>query len=259
MAFHGMLLYGLVAISVVFGVVNAIRSDHISLTELEWEPAHATFYGPSDARDGMGAACGYTNVFDQGYGEETAALSTALFNDGAACGACFDITCVNAPQACKKGTIRVTATNFCPPDYTKTQDIWCNPPQKHFDLAKPIYLKIAEYKAGVVPVMYRRVKCGKKGGVKFVMGGNNYWTIVLVYNVGGVGDVKSVRVRSPGSSDWTRMSRNWGQNWQVTQSLLGQSLSFEVTASDGSVIQEIDVISANWQFGMSFEGKNNFN
>ncbi|KAG6412280.1 hypothetical protein SASPL_124954 [Salvia splendens] len=249
MAFGGTMLCSLVAISVIFGVANANSG---------WDSARATFYGPSDAIDGMGAACGYTNVIEHGYSQETTALSTALFNDGAACGACFQIMCVNAPQACKKGTIRVTATNLCPPDYTKDHDIWCNPPQKHFDLARPMYLKIAEYKAGVVPVLYRRVKCGKKGGVKFVMGGNNYWTIILVYNVGGVGDVTSVRVRSSGSSDWVPMSRNWGQNWQITQSLLGKRLSFEVTASDGSVIQETDVVPSNWQFGMSFEGKHNF-
>ncbi|XP_057805087.1 expansin-A23-like [Salvia miltiorrhiza] len=222
-----------------------------------WDLARATFYGPPDANDGMGGACGYTNVFQQGYGQETTALSTALFNDGAACGACFEIVCVNAPQACKKGVIRVTATNFCPPDYSKTQDLWCNPPQKHFDLAQPMFLKIAEYRAGVVPVAYRRVKCGKRGGIKFVMGGNNYWTLVLVYNVGGVGDVKSMRVRSSGS-DWTWMSRNWGQNWQLTQSLLGKTLSFEVTTSDGSVMQEIDVVPSSWGFGMTFEGKYNF-
>lgn len=120
-----------------------------------------------------------------------------------------------------------------------------------------MYLKIAEYKAGVVPVAYRRVKCGKRGGVKFVMGGNNYWTLVLVYNVGCVGDVRSVRVKSS-NSNWTQMSRNWGQNWQVSKSLQGQSLSFEVTTSDGEVVQEFDVVPSYWRFGMTFEGKYNF-
>ncbi|KAL1566319.1 expansin-A23-like [Salvia divinorum] len=252
------MLSGLVAISAIFGVVNAIASDNVTITEGGWDYARATFYGPSDGRDGMGAACGYGNVFDLGYGQETTALSTALFNDGAACGACFEIYCSNAPQgACKRGSIRVTATNFCPPNYSQTQGAWCNPPQKHFDLSMPMFLKIAEYKAGVVPVMYRRVKCWKQGGVKFVMGGNNYWTTVLVYNVGGVGDVKSVRVRGSGS-DWTWMSRNWGQNWQVSMGLLGKSVSFEVTISDGSYIQHIDVVPSSWGFGMTFEGKYNF-
>ena len=45
MAFGGTMLYSLVAISVIFGVANANSG---------WESARATFYGPSDAIDGMG-------------------------------------------------------------------------------------------------------------------------------------------------------------------------------------------------------------
>ncbi|KAJ4974170.1 hypothetical protein NE237_007344 [Protea cynaroides] len=221
-----------------------------------WEAAHATFYGDMQGGETMEGACGYGDLFQQGYGLETTALSTALFNNGATCGACYNIICdKGSSQWCLDGSIYVTATNFCPPNYTKPDGNWCNPPLKHFDLSMPMFLKIGQYKAGIVPVFYKRVPCTKTGGIKFEIKGNPYWILVLVYNVGGVGDVSNVKIKGSNSADWIQMSRNWGQNWQTDVNLVGQSLSFQVTTSDGKMVQSDNVAPASWQFGQTFEGK----
>lgn len=107
----------------------------------------------------MGGACGYGDLVKSGYGMATVGLSETLFERGQICGACFELRCVDDLRWCIPGTsIIVTATNFCAPNYGFDPDGGghCNPPNKHFVLPIEAFEKIAIWKAGNMPVQYRR-------------------------------------------------------------------------------------------------------
>ncbi|CAI0407595.1 unnamed protein product [Linum tenue] len=224
-----------------------------------WKKAHATFYEGNTRT--YGGACDYTDVVGEGYGMNTAALSNALFKDGRVCGACFQIECVDDPQWCKPGQppLLVTATDLC------DNGGWCNPPREHFDIAMPVFDHLAEFKAGIIPVQYRRdlgrpvcrVPCRKRGGIRFTMNGNQWFYEVIVSNVGGAGDIVGVQVKVDKSRlRWTSLDHDWGATWKTGFPLQGKTLSFRVKSSDGRYMTSMHVVPSNWQFGQTFEGRN---
>ncbi|KAF3328180.1 Expansin-A23 [Carex littledalei] len=228
-----------------------------------WYRSHATFYGEADASGTMGGACGYGNLYTFGYGTNTAALSTALFNNGASCGQCYVIMCDSAsvPQWCLPGTsVTITATNFCPPNWDIPSDNggWCNPPRTHFDMAQPAFEQIAIYQAGIVPVWYRRVSCMKRGNIRLTLNGCKYFNLILVWNVGGPGSIATITIKGE-NTYWMQMSRNWGANWQVNGcDLTGQSLSFWIMNTYWQSMYFPEVVPYNWIYSQTYEGYTNF-
>ncbi|CAN1188480.1 EXPA23, partial [Linum perenne] len=158
-----------------------------------------------------------------------------ILNKPFSCGACYEIRCVDLPSC------------YYPPNPSGG---WCNPPAKHFDLAMPMFLKLAPFKARIVNVNYRRIRYAKSGGVKFQIYGNPNFNLVFLYNVGGAGDVKVVRVRrSKSGGGWIPMKKNW----DCGTVLVGQTLSFHVVTSDGASRVFSNVVPSSWGFGQTFD------
>lgn len=188
-------------------------------------------------------------MFALGYGTLTAALSTPLFQNGQACGACFSVQCTGSPS-CYSNSIVVTGTNLCPQG---SFGGWCDYPNYHFDLSQPAFSQIAAPVAGHITVQYQRVDCARSGGIKFQAQGHTYFLQVLVYNVGGMGDVTALSVKG-NTGGWSPMIRGWGQVWQTATILDGQSLSFSTTTSDGRTVASNNVCGQYWSYGQTFVG-----
>ncbi|XP_020530076.1 expansin-A13 isoform X2 [Amborella trichopoda] len=202
-------------------------------------------------------ACGYGNLMKRGYGMSTVALSDALFNKGASCGGCYEVRCVEELRYCIPGTsIIVTATNYCAANYGLPGDAGglCNPPNKHFVMPIAAFEKIGIWKAGVMPVQYRRIKCIREGGIRFTVTGLGIFHSVLISNAAGPGEVSAVKMKGS-RTGWLPMGRNWGSIWHISADFKNQPLSFEVTGSDGITVTSYNVAPQNWQFGQTFEGK----
>ncbi|KAF8413887.1 hypothetical protein HHK36_001881 [Tetracentron sinense] len=224
-----------------------------------WFNGHATFYGAAQNPTTLGGACGYDNTFHAGFGVNTAAVSGALFRMGEACGACYQVKCnyLLDPKWClRRAVVTITTTNFCPPN---NQGGWCDIPRQHFDMSMPAFFRIARRgDEGIVPILYRRVSCKRRGGVRFTLTGQSSFSMVMISNVGGSGDIKAVLIKGSKTRAWLPMRRNWGANWQSSTDLRSQSMSFKLTLVDGKTLEFSNVVPSTWSFGQTFASQHQF-
>ncbi|KAG5595136.1 hypothetical protein H5410_036368 [Solanum commersonii] len=85
----------------------------------------------------------------------------------------------------------------------------------------PMFLKIAEYRVGIILVVYHRVPCRKQGGIRFTINGFSYFNLVLVTNIMGAGDITKIMVKGT-RTNWITLCHIWGQSWQTNSVLVGQ-------------------------------------
>ncbi|GJN32327.1 hypothetical protein PR202_gb20827 [Eleusine coracana subsp. coracana] len=253
LALPSLLLAALALSSSPVGVAAGSNKPHVNHGKFKggpWTAGHATFYG---GRDGSGTrdggACGYKDA--DGFGVQTAAVSPKLFDGGAGCGACYEVKGANSTKAAGAKPVVITANNQAPPPVSGQEG-------EHFDLTMPVFLQIAEEKAGIVPISYRKVPCQREGGIRYTITGNKNYNMVMVTNVGGEGDVVALLVKGNKRVKWTPLRRSWGQIWITETDLTGESLTFRVMTGDHRKATSWHVAPRDWQFGKTYQATKNF-
>ncbi|KAK3445756.1 hypothetical protein EUGRSUZ_A00988 [Eucalyptus grandis] len=178
-------------------------------------------------------------------GIKTAVMSTALFNDSKSCSGCYQIVCdaIQVHQWCLRGT------SITMPPISARQTMLA-PMTMADDLAK--------YRAGIVPILYRKVGCRRDGGIRLTFNSRDHFELFLISNVGGAGEISNVSIKGSKMNEWETISRNWEANWQSLSYLNGQSLSFRLEASNGRTITALNVAPSDWKFGQSFSSSTQF-
>lgn len=93
-----------------------------------WQKGNVTLYSNGEISKREGDACGYSNLNGQGYRKDMVVVSSALLNNGRACGPYYQIECNAHAKWCLSGSVNVTATNLCIPG----NGVQCKPLFKSF-------------------------------------------------------------------------------------------------------------------------------
>ncbi|KAH9617866.1 hypothetical protein KSS87_021812 [Heliosperma pusillum] len=208
-------------------------------------------YFSSDSPLSSGA-CGYGAValnFNEGF---LVGGIPSLYNNGAGCGACFQIRCSNSALCSKSGT-KVIMT-----DLNKDSNVDFVLSSRAFKaMAKP-GMDQGVLKLGIANIEYKRIPCDYKGKnlavrVEDSSTNHGYLAIKVLYQ-GGQTQIVGIDVSQSGTPNWTFMSRNYGAVWDTSKVPNGPlQFRFIVTSGyDGRYIWARNVLPANWKPGVVY-------
>ncbi|CAK8576887.1 unnamed protein product [Lathyrus sativus] len=208
---------------------------------------------PKDAPPLSPGACGYDSLALDISFRKLAAGAALLFNNGAGCGACFQVRCKN-PDLCTKAGTRVTLTDLNPSNET---DFVLSSRALTAMALKEKRKEILKH--DILDIEYKRVPCefaDQKLAVRVEESSKKPDSLVIkILYQGGQTEIVGVNVAQIGSSEWEYMTRHHGAVWETSKVPKGAlQLMFVVTAgSDQKQIVATKVLPANWKKGKIYD------
>ncbi|KAF3322366.1 expansin-B16-like protein [Carex littledalei] len=231
------------------------------VSDPQWHPAIATWYGEADGDGSTGGACGYGSLVDVvPYKARVGAVSPLLFKGGEGCGACYKVKCLD-PSICSRRAVTVIITDECP---------GCSSEQNHvFDLSGAAFSRMAIgghgpqlRNRGELSVVYRRTPCKYRNeNIAFHVneGSTESWLSLLVEYEDGDGDIGSMQIQPANSAQWLNMEHIWGATWCLNGGSLKGPFSVRITTlSTKQTLSARDVIPRNWSPKATYTSRLNF-
>ncbi|KAJ7949494.1 Beta expansin [Quillaja saponaria] len=257
----------LVAFFYYFELCFGFKPKHLnlSLIDIHWSSAGATWYGSRDGAGSDGGACGYGNTVSQApFSSLVTGIGPSLYKSGKGCGTCYQVKCTEH-RSCSGKVVRVVITDFCPGGP-------CVSESAHFDLSGTAFGAMATpgeedklRNAGVLQILYTRVACdySEKTVTFRVDPGSNhqYFAAVIEYEEGD-GDLARVDLQdaSTGTGQWRAMQQSWGAVWKLDAgSELHPPLSIRLTSQySGQTLVAKNVIPSDWTPGATYRSLVNY-
>ncbi|KAH9299615.1 hypothetical protein KI387_031297 [Taxus chinensis] len=200
----------------------------------------------------LGGGCGYGDFGREiNYGDVAAV--GRLFRDGAGCGACYHIKCMEEDLCSGKG-VRVVVTDHGEGDETD------------FIMSPHAFTKMAtrgEEKhllaLGVVDIKYTRVICRYPGyNIMFKINESSdypYYLSLVFWYTGGQRDIVAVELSQEKTLEWKAMRRSYGGVWDMAPPPC-DNIDVRFLVKDGNNSQWVYApiaIPANWKAGSVYD------
>ena len=210
------------------GASSSSGSGSSSTFSSEQKTGIATYY---DATGDGSCSFGTSSDLD------VAAFNFPEFAESASCGSCIAIS---GP----KGAVTIRIVDSCP---------GCK--EHHIDLSESAFAKIADLKAGRVPITYQTVACKVRGNLsyQFKDGSHEYWTAIQIRNH----TLPIAKVEAKKAGVYKEMSRS-DYNYFIDDSgIKDDPIALRITAADGQVVED-ELPGAKGQGGNEIAGKVQF-